>query len=407
MSYNIAACSSTTSIVITIVRWFLVLSSLTTLTAAQTYEPISGQVLYDTKTADPVPEITFQVTDDNETLPISTRTDLEGNFHASVRSEWVIIRFTMPKVVPEWIIDDPVLEGRGRTLVPKKPIPFIIKVCRKGQRACLSVSAILIQRMFFFDDSRSVSEAHSNDMAGEVSWNRASIPFLMRTGYFPQSRTESGSTQDKDLNEEQWTAYLKKEADVIGLTLGDVRTMINDWSTHLQDPLDRGLYRLYVSDFKAASEEFQKAAQHRVGEDRTVQALVGVAYSEFKLGNVDKAGRYLDEALKFNPNDKLLRHDLAIVRPQSVGTQSGSSAGPGVGTRPAPTCAVTPLTNMGGVETVWAVDGGGIAAFAGMRINLDGYGRAYNAKDYEGGRSGISVRPERFIFLTALSTRGR
>jgi hypothetical protein len=51
----------------------------------------------------------------------------------------------------------------------------------------------------------------------------------------------------------------------------------------------------------------------------------------------------------------------------------------------AQTCAGKPLHDVGGVKNSWALDDGGVAAFAKMNINLDGYGRAYSPKNYDGG----------------------
>jgi hypothetical protein len=48
-------------------------------------------------------------------------------------------------------------------------------------------------------------------------------------------------------------------------------------------------------------------------------------------------------------------------------------------------CSGKPLHDVGGVKNSWALDGGGIAAFAKMNVNLDGYGHAYSLKNYEGG----------------------
>lgn len=51
----------------------------------------------------------------------------------------------------------------------------------------------------------------------------------------------------------------------------------------------------------------------------------------------------------------------------------------------AQSCSGKPLRDVGGVKNSWALDGGGIAAFAKMNVNLDGYGRAYSPRNYEGG----------------------
>jgi len=51
----------------------------------------------------------------------------------------------------------------------------------------------------------------------------------------------------------------------------------------------------------------------------------------------------------------------------------------------AQSCGGTALQKVGGVENAWLITGGGIAAFSRMNINLDGYGRAYNPRNYEGG----------------------
>ena len=51
----------------------------------------------------------------------------------------------------------------------------------------------------------------------------------------------------------------------------------------------------------------------------------------------------------------------------------------------AQTCAGTAQRDLGGVRNSWALQGGGIAAFAKMNINFDGYGRAYHPKNFEGG----------------------
>ena len=48
-------------------------------------------------------------------------------------------------------------------------------------------------------------------------------------------------------------------------------------------------------------------------------------------------------------------------------------------------CAGKPLQKVEGVKNAWALDGGGIAAFAKMNVNLDGYGHAYSPTNYAGG----------------------
>jgi hypothetical protein len=48
-------------------------------------------------------------------------------------------------------------------------------------------------------------------------------------------------------------------------------------------------------------------------------------------------------------------------------------------------CAGKLMHGVGGVKNLWALDGGGIAAFAKMNINLDGYGHTYSPENYEGG----------------------
>lgn len=52
----------------------------------------------------------------------------------------------------------------------------------------------------------------------------------------------------------------------------------------------------------------------------------------------------------------------------------------------ADTCTGKPLPGVGGrnVKT-WQLDGGGLAAFSGMNINIDGYGRAYHRRNREAG----------------------
>lgn len=51
----------------------------------------------------------------------------------------------------------------------------------------------------------------------------------------------------------------------------------------------------------------------------------------------------------------------------------------------AQTCAGKPEHNVGGVRNAWALEDGGLAAFAKMNINLDGYSRAYHPKNIAGG----------------------
>jgi hypothetical protein len=51
----------------------------------------------------------------------------------------------------------------------------------------------------------------------------------------------------------------------------------------------------------------------------------------------------------------------------------------------AQTCAGELEHNVGGIPNIWALGSGGIAAFAKMNINLDGYGRAYHPKNSAGG----------------------
>jgi hypothetical protein len=54
-------------------------------------------------------------------------------------------------------------------------------------------------------------------------------------------------------------------------------------------------------------------------------------------------------------------------------------------TAAAQTCTGKPLRDVGGVENSWALEGGGIGAFAKMNVNLDGYGHAYSPRNYEAG----------------------
>ncbi|WP_066262892.1 hypothetical protein [Hydrogenophaga flava] len=48
-------------------------------------------------------------------------------------------------------------------------------------------------------------------------------------------------------------------------------------------------------------------------------------------------------------------------------------------------CGGTPLAGAGGVPKAWKLDGGGIAAFAKMNINIDGYAKAYHPNNAGGG----------------------
>jgi hypothetical protein len=48
-------------------------------------------------------------------------------------------------------------------------------------------------------------------------------------------------------------------------------------------------------------------------------------------------------------------------------------------------CAGKAIEKVGGVSKLWVLDGGGVAAFSKMNINLDGSARAYSPKNYEGG----------------------
>ena len=50
----------------------------------------------------------------------------------------------------------------------------------------------------------------------------------------------------------------------------------------------------------------------------------------------------------------------------------------------APDCAGTILGQIGGVKQAWKLSDGGIAAFAKLNINIDGYGRAYHIKNAPG-----------------------
>jgi hypothetical protein len=61
---------------------------------------------------------------------------------------------------------------------------------------------------------------------------------------------------------------------------------------------------------------------------------------------------------------------LAVIQIQSAQAQS---------------CSGKPMHDVGGLKNLWALDGGGIAAFAKMNVNLDGYRHAYSPKNYEGG----------------------
>ena len=51
----------------------------------------------------------------------------------------------------------------------------------------------------------------------------------------------------------------------------------------------------------------------------------------------------------------------------------------------AQSCTGKPMHDVGRVKNSWALDGGGIAAFAKMNVNLDGYGHTYSPENYEGG----------------------
>ena len=51
----------------------------------------------------------------------------------------------------------------------------------------------------------------------------------------------------------------------------------------------------------------------------------------------------------------------------------------------AQSCAGKSLIKVAGVNQLWALEGGGVAAFSKMNVNLDGSGRAYSPKNYDGG----------------------
>ena len=51
----------------------------------------------------------------------------------------------------------------------------------------------------------------------------------------------------------------------------------------------------------------------------------------------------------------------------------------------AQSCAGKPVSGIGGIKSSWALNDGGIAAFAKMNVNLDGYGHAYHPRNFEGG----------------------
>lgn len=51
----------------------------------------------------------------------------------------------------------------------------------------------------------------------------------------------------------------------------------------------------------------------------------------------------------------------------------------------AQSCAGKPLSGIGGIKNSWALNNGGVAAFARMNVNLDGYGHAYHPRNFEGG----------------------
>ena len=63
------------------------------------------------------------------------------------------------------------------------------------------------------------------------------------------------------------------------------------------------------------------------------------------------------------------------------------------------TCAGASLGQLGGAGKAWKLDDGGIAAFAKMNINIDGYGRAYHMKNGAGSlihlcNAGRVVKPD-------------
>lgn len=51
----------------------------------------------------------------------------------------------------------------------------------------------------------------------------------------------------------------------------------------------------------------------------------------------------------------------------------------------AQSCTGTAKAGVGGTTTAWLLQGGGLAAYAKMNINLDGYGKAYHPKNYTAG----------------------
>lgn len=52
-------------------------------------------------------------------------------------------------------------------------------------------------------------------------------------------------------------------------------------------------------------------------------------------------------------------------------------------TQAANDCSGTKSTNLGGVKNSWKLADGGVAAYAKMNINVDGYARAYHRKNYK------------------------
>lgn len=303
--------------------------------------------------------------------------------------------------VNDWIIDSPYVAERGRTYLPRPDVEFITILVRKeGDRAFLSgpsVEQMLGQRVFFFgevhpDESTRVREPKLQDAVLIAGGSSSLYPRRDRTTVPggeafsigpPQLELVSQSSQQQASNRD-WDAFLAKQAKEIGFTVEELRGAIQLWSRDVQTQYQKGLLALYNEDYDAAAHNFSAALESRTLSDELKYG--SVAYAEFKLGNYPESASFLGKLIALHPQDPLFQQNLQIVQ-QKQGQQKSQmfNPQPGRNVTPPPPCVVTQLTNVGGVEKAWAVDGGGVAAFAGMKINLDGYSRAYNAKDYEGG----------------------
>jgi hypothetical protein len=192
--------------------------------------------------------------------------------------------------VKNWVIVDPYVLARGRTYLPDPAAePMSIRVLPLKDPGLVSDAAIRNMLLEKF--------ARFPDVPGATSSLRQS-PRLQLVAW-PQGSVSSPAE-----------AFLDRQAAATGLSGAEIEQALSAWRKAVADPYGKGLALLYTGQARAAIPLLSEGAR---AAPFVVSRLIPLALAQYTTGDSKAAAANLGKVLAVQPNDDILRGDLAKV----------------------------------------------------------------------------------------------